>query len=326
MVNHVWRLLQLFADGGAGDGGAGSNGGAPAATGVDGVDAGHQRLRELGVPENRIRKNRSYQAKQTAAQPAAAAPFSEPVKQDDAARAEPTAEEPKADAPARMSWEDVKKDPEYSAELNKLIRARVKDAAAAQGAMSTLMPWLKTVAKEQGLDPENIDYDALVKSASGEYDNRALEMGITKETARQLDMQQRTLEQQKLQNHMMRLEQQGNELKATFTSFDLATEMQNPTFSRLVSPNMGMSVEDAYYAVHRKEIQAAAMQVAAQKAAEQISNSIQSGSRRPDEGGPAQAPSAITFDYKNMSRDEREALKKRIYASRHTGEKIYPGR
>ena len=225
-----------------------------------------------------------------------------------------------------MSWEDVKKDPEYSAELNKLIRARVKDAAAAQGAMSTLMPWLKTVAKEQGLDPENIDYDALVKSASGEYDNRALEMGITKETARQLDMQQRTLEQQKLQNHMMRLEQQGNELKATFTSFDLATEMQNPTFSRLVSPNMGMSVEDAYYAVHRKEIQAAAMQVAAQKAAEQISNSIQSGSRRPDEGGPAQAPSAITFDYKNMSRDEREALKKRIYASRHTGEKIYPGR
>ena len=103
--------------------------------------------------------------------------------------------------------------------------------------------------------------------------------------------------------------------------------MRNPTFSRLVGPGVNMSVEDAYYAVHRKEILAASMQVAAQRAAQQISNAIQSGTRRPDESGTAaQAPSVTTIDYKNMSRNDREALKRRIrYAAAH-GEKVYPGR
>ena len=225
-----------------------------------------------------------------------------------------------------MSWEEVKKDPEYNAEINKIVRARLKDAEAAQAAMTTLSPWLKNIATEQGLDPENIDYEALVKSSNGEYDKKALELGVSKETARQMDQQQRTLEQQKFQNHIMQLEQQGQELKATFPGFDLRMEMQNPVFSRLVSPNVGLSVEDAYHAVHRKEIQAASMQVAAQKTAQQISNAIQSGSRRPDESGAgAQAPSVTTFDPRKMSRAEREALKQRIYQASAQGRKLYPG-
>jgi hypothetical protein len=264
--------------------------------------------------------------KAPAAQSAAAAPASEPAPQDDAAKPEekPTTEEAKT--PARMSWDEVKKDPEYSAEINKIVRSRLKDADAAQNAMTALMPWLKTVAKEHGLDPENIDYEALVKSANGEYDSKALELGVPKEIAMQLDQQNRTLEQQKFQDHIRKLEQQGETLKGTFPNFDLRTEMQNPTFSRLVGPGVGMSVEDAYYAVHRREIQAASMQVAAQKTAQQISNAIQSGSRRPDESGAsAQAPSVTTFDYKKMNRSEREALKKSIYQAAARGEKIYPG-
>jgi hypothetical protein len=325
MVNRFWQL-QLFADGAAGDGGAGGEGSAPAATGVESADAGHQRLRELGVPENRIRKNRSYQVKTPAAQPAAAAPATEPAQQDDAAKTEEKPKTEEAKPQTRMSWDEVKKDPEYSAEINKIVRSRLKDADAAQTAMTALMPWLKTVAKEHGLDPENIDYEALVKSANGEYDSKALELGVPKEIAMQLDQQNRTLEQQKFQDHIRKLEQQGESLKGTFPNFDLRTEMQNPTFSRLVGPGVGMSVEDAYYAVHRREIQAASMQVAAQKTAQQISNAIQSGSRRPDESGAAaQAPSVTTFDYKKMNRAEREALKKSIYQAAARGEKIYPG-
>lgn len=325
MVNRFWQL-QLFADGAAGDGGAGGEGSAPAATGVESADAGHQRLRELGVPENRIRKNRSYQVKTPAAQPPAAAPAAEPAQQDDAAKTEEKPKTEEAKPQTRMSWDEVKKDPEYSAEINKIVRSRLKDADAAQTAMTALMPWLKTVAKEHGLDPENIDYEALVKSANGEYDSKALELGVPKEIAMQLDQQNRTLEQQKFQDHIRKLEQQGESLKGTFPNFDLRAEMQNPTFSRLVGPGVGMSVEDAYYAVHRREIQAASMQVAAQKTAQQISNAIQSGSRRPDESGAAaQAPSVTTFDYKKMNRAEREALKKSIYQAAARGEKIYPG-
>ena len=68
------------------------------------------------------------------------------------------------------------------------------------------------------------------------------------------------------------------------------------------------------------------MQVTAQKTAEKISNAIASGSRRPDESGTSsQAPSVSTFDYRNASRDQREALKKRIREAAARGEKLYPG-
>lgn len=318
MVNRI-KWLQLFAEG-AGDG---AGDGAAAATGVESADAGHQRLRELGVPESRIRKNRTYSNPQQAPAAQAAPEVREEAEQRAVSADEnaPT-EEAAPQTPARMSWEEVARDPEYSAEISKIVRNRLKDTRAAQEAMTVLSPWLKSVAREHGLDPENIDYQALVKSANGEYDNKALELGVTRDIVRQLDQQQRTLEQQRLDNHFRSLEQQGQVLKNTFPAFDLRTELQNDTFARLVGPNVGMSVEDAYHAVHRREIQAASMQVAAQQTARQLSNAIQSGSHRPDESGTtAQAPSVTSFDYRKASKAEREALKARI----RRGEKIYPG-
>ena len=124
----------------------------------------------------------------------------------------------------------------------------------------------------------------------------------------------------------MKLEQQGEAMKKTFPNFDLRTELQNPVFARMTAPGVGLSVEDAYYAVHRNEIQTASMQVAAQKTAQKISNSIQAGSRRPAESGTSgQAPSVTTFDYRKASPEQREALKKRIREAAARGEKVYPG-
>ena len=95
----------------------------------------------------------------------------------------------------------------------------------------------------------------------------------------------------------------------------------------MTSPNSLMSLEDAYYAVHRKEIEAARSQVIAQKTAEKFSNAIQAGSRRPDENGTSgQAPSVTTFDYSKASKEQREALKREIFAAKARGEKLYPGR
>jgi hypothetical protein len=68
------------------------------------------------------------------------------------------------------------------------------------------------------------------------------------------------------------------------------------------------------------------MQVVAQKTAQKISNAIQSGSRRPDEAGiSSQAPSVTTFNYRNASIEQRNALKQRIRDAAARGEKLYPG-
>lgn len=319
-----WKMLQLFADGGA-SGAAGGDGGAASETGDNSADAGQQRLLELGVPKDKIRKTR---AKQASTLPEGAYRTQQQLEKpkEQAAAAETTDAQTEQNSPARMTWEEIMKDPEYNQEMQKVVKSRLKDADANKAILDTLSPALKKLAQDYGLDPENLDYEALVKSVTGEYEDKALEMGVSKETVMKLDQQQRTLEQQKFQNHIQKLEQQGEAMKTVFPNFDLRTEMQNPTFARLTSPNIGMSVEDAYYAVHRKELQTASMQVAAKKTAKMISNAIQSGSRRPDEtGSAAQAPSVTTFDYRNASPAQRAELKARIRAAAARGEKIYPG-
>ena len=332
MFKNKWLNLQLFAGEGAGDGG-----GEGAATGVSAVDPGQQRLLELGVPESKIRKNRAYKPNVTAQAPAAAGQGkAQEQKQEQAAAANNPTEEKKTDSPARMSWDEIMKDPEYNKHMQATMQSRLRSAKGAEEALGKMAPALELLARKHGQDPAKIDYDALAKAISDDesyYEDKALEMGVSIETAKRIDQEERdtarqqreearTLEEQKFQNHIMKLEQQGEALKKVFPNFDLRTELRNPTFARLTSPNMGMSVEDAYYAVHRKEIDAARSQVIAQKTAQKISNSIQAGSRRPNENGTSgQAPSVTTFDYRTASREQREAFKKRI----RSGEKIYPG-
>ena len=330
MTLFKWLNLQLFAGEGAGDGG-----GEGAATGVEAADPGRQRLLELGVPADKLRKNRAYTLNAPAKKAAAAEQTgTQEPKQTQAAAASPTEE--KTDAPARMSWDEIMADPEYNKQMQSVVQSRLRSAKGAEETLGKLAPALELLARKHGMDPEKPDYDALVQAIRDDdsfYEDKALEMGVSVETAKQIEqkaqdnaIKQRqeavTLEQQKIQNHIMSLERQGEELKKVFPNFDLRTELQNPAFARMTSPNMGLSVEDAYYAVHRKEIMATGMQVTAQKTAQMISNSIQAGTRRPAEAGTTgQAPSVTTFDYRNASQQQREALKRRI----RSGEKIYPG-
>ena len=336
---HKWLNLQLFAGEGAGDGG-----GEGAATGENSADAGHQRLLDLGVPADKIRKNRAYklntptpktvEAGQNAAQ--------EQQANVQAAAAENPTEEKKTDAPTRKSWAEIKEEykEEYQQDTQSIVKGRLKSAKAAEETLGKLAPALELLARKHGLDPENMDYDALAKAISDDddyYEDKALEMGVSVETAKKIDQQERdtarqqrqeqqTLQEQKVQQHFKKLQEQGEAMKNVFPNFDLSKELKNPAFVRMTAPDVGISVEDAYYAVHRNEIMSAGMQVTAQKTAQKISNSIQAGSRRPTEAGTTgQAPSVTTFDYRNASLEQRKALKAHIRSEAAHGRKVYPG-
>ena len=331
-----WLDLQLFAEGG-------DVGGEGAAAGDNAVDAGQQRLLELGVPAEKIRKR--------AKKPEAASPGGAVLTQGQKQQAQQDAaaaneEASKTDTPPRMSWDEIMADPEYNKEMQAVVKARLNAERAkadkdSESKLQKLAPALEVMARKYGMDVENLDYDALAQAVNNDkqyYEDKAIEMGVSTETAMEVDQKERTrarqekeeartLEQQKIAEHIQKLEQQGEAMKATFPNFDLRKELQNPAFARMTSPNVGVSVEDAYYAVHRREIQAAAMQVTAQKTAQKISNSIQAGQRRPAENGTSgQAASVTSFDYSKASKAEREALKQRIRAAAARGEKIYPGR
>lgn len=338
MFNVKWLDLQLFAGEGAGEGGG------EGATGEgQAVDPG-QRLLELGVPADKIRNR----AKKAASAPAAAASTPtakqepETPKQDAAAGTEkPTGtQEAQQEQPTKPSWEELMKDPEYNARMQSVIQGRLRTAKAAEEAMGKLAPALEVLARKYGQDPAKIDYEALGTAINNDreyYDEMALEKGKAvedtmsedqqaRDTARQERKQQMDLQEQKLHQRFQDITRQGQELKKVYKDFDLNREMQNPAFARLMAPDMPFTVEQAYHAIHHKELQVAAMQVATQKTAEQISSAIRSGSRRPDEAGTTgQAPSVTTFDYRNASREQREALKRQIRQASAEGRKLYPG-
>ena len=266
----------------------------------------------------------------------------QPQEQVATATENPTEDKTETSTPTRMSWEEIMADPEYNKQMQAVIRARLKTAGTAEEALAKMAPAMEVLIRKYGQDPANPDYDALSKAINDDdayYEDKALEMGVTVETAKRIDQQERdtarqqkqeqvNLEQQMLRTHWARLEQQGEALKKVFPKFDLQTELQNPVFKRMLAPGQGlMSVEDAYYAVHRKEIDAARSQVIAQQTTQQISNAIQAGSRRPDENGTSgQSASVTTFDYSKASKEQRESLKRQIYAAKARGEKLYPGR
>lgn len=338
MKNNKWFLLQLFAGEGADDGGADG-----AATGDNSAVAGQQRLRELGVPEDRIRKRANKFAERRAGRAAAAAPQAQvqQTSQEQAAAAENPTEGKPEEQSKRLSWDEIMQDPEYNRQMQAVVQGRLKTARAAEENLAKLQPTMDLLAKKYKVDPTNIE--ALQKAIEGDDSNleeEAMKRGLPTDALRQIrsveqerdsllrqeQVRQQTLQEQKMQQRFQQIQQQSQELKKVFPNFDFDTEMKNPTFARMMAPDMPFSVEDAYHAIHRNEIQAAQSQVIARQTAQMISNSVQAGTMRPAENGTSgQAPSVTTFDYKNATPQERAALKKHILSEAAKGRKVYPG-
>lgn len=325
--------LQLFAEGGDAGGAAGGKGAAV----VTPADDGQAALEALGVPKekiserakNAVAKQKRQMAKtQTKSQaPQAAAEGSEGT------QTQQTAEAPKTgDAPQRMTWDEIMKDPEYNREMQSLIRARLKG-------MDALRPALEMLASRYQLDvsdPSKLDEAALSKAIMEDdslWEAKAGEMGVEPAVARRLDQlerfeaqraaeQQRTAEEEAFRQHIRTLDAQAQELKKNFPQFDLMQELQNPAFRRMTSPQGGVDVKTAYYALHFDEIQKATADAAAQRAAEQVAASVQANRGRPVEHGTSgQAPTAAVVDHSKMSREDKD----RMNAMIKSGKKIYPG-
>lgn len=319
MKDFLW--LQLFAEG-EGE-----------ASGVTAPDAEEQQLKALGVPEDKLKKRAQRSARETVPTRGDQEP-----QQDAGQDAAVETEEPtKA---SRMTWKEIMADPEYNGEMQKLIQERVKNLKPQQEAMKALTPALELLAGRYGLAAgKELDGKALADAIMHDdslYEDKAAEMGISPELARRLDRMEylekmqaerdrETEQERQVREHMAGLMQQAEELKKDIPSFDLQAELQNPAFVRLTAPGVGVSVMDAFYAVHRKEMQEMLQKRAAKETAEQLAASIQAGRQRPVENGTsAQAPTTTHFDYGNMTKEQRAALRQKIKEAAARGEKIYP--
>lgn len=333
MEERKWLGLQFFAAEGA----TGGEGGEGATPGVEAASPGQEdALAKLGIPREEAEK---YGAKmRRAAQPAKTEKVEAPKEQPPEGPP-PVAEAKTEEKPAKATLAELaKSDPEYAQQLQGIVSERVKGFAKARDDLKTLKPALDMLAKSYGMDPgKGIDYGALAKAVTEDdryWEKKAEEFGVTPDVARKIEgydqlkaaEEQRTqdeLQRQQFSNHVEKLVQQGEEMKKTFKDFDLKTELNDPTFRRLTSPEVGLSVRDAYYAIHHDAIRQAEAAVIAQRTQEAIANRIAAGQDRPREGGGGQAASTGEIVRKNWSMADIERVKHEAELARARGEKYY---
>lgn len=230
---------------------------------------------------------------------------------------------------------------DFNQAVQGIVQKRLSKSKADTEFLNKLTPVIQLLGKNYGIDIEDVrkaDVDVLTKHIMDDnrfYEDIASQMGLTEDQAkrvyqteqrnRQLEAQERErTEEEQRRSAFANIIKQADELKVKYPMFDLDTEMGNVEFLKMVMPNsqggLGIPVENAYYALHKDELQQGAMQYAVQRTAEQITDSIRSGAQRPREAGlnSNTAVGTITVDPRNLSAAQREELRKRVAR----GEKI----
>lgn len=296
--------LQLFADGGAagGDGGAAAAAGNGDATGVQAPDAGVQKNR-------RKREN-----------PLANVQYG--IQQQKSAPAETAAEQGTDTEETFDSLIKGKFKADFDSHVQNIIRERFKSHQNDSAELEELRKLKAAVGKKFDVAEDNLA--GMIEAV--EYDEEALEVeaaqrGMTTDalkTVKRLENQneqlkqreQKSIVEQRMQQHYNTLAQQGEAVKAMYPGFDLMQEMQNPTFARLTAPGVGIPVQQAYELVHLKEIQAQQ----AQQQAQAFAKSVKANGARPSENGlrGEQAASTVKTDPRQLTRADREEIKRRV--------------
>lgn len=223
---------------------------------------------------------------------------------------------------------------EYDARVKKALDGRFKEFHSLQEQQSKAQPMFEMLAEKYGVksgDDGSYDQDEIMKAIMDDdtfYEQEAMEKGLTvaqlkeirameRENANLKRQVQETMQEQENRAFFSDLVQQGEALKAVYPGFDIQAEMANPQFARLIMN--GVPVKGAFEAVHMDEILGGAMQYAAQKVTEKVSNAYAANQSRPREvGATGSLPSQSQFDPTKLTREQRKELRERIYR----GEKI----
>lgn len=219
-------------------------------------------------------------------------------------------EKPESSKPGKKSWEEILSDPEYRSEYDRqvqsIVKKRLRDRQGNEERLKRLDAALAEISRSLGMDREpgqELEPEALAERVNRAAQDRLKgEYGRAARAKAQLDS----------------LKQQAEEMKKNFPDFDLARELENREFLKLTAPHTGLSLEEAYYALHYRELAESLTKAASLSAA----RSLGSGAARPRELRGGQAALSSSGDPRQMSRQEREELKKRIYQASAQGKKL----
>lgn len=327
----LWMRLDLFGEEEAAP--AAEAGEAAPAAGTEGAES-------AGVSANPTREGRRIFPAVEKTEVRRARPQRE-ARQTPAAMREPQAQAAQAaEEPKEPTFEELirgKYKAEYGQAVQAAIQQRFRNQQDSSEQLQRTMKVLGSIAPLYGVqvdDEGGFDLDKLSDAIENDdrlYEEEALAKGVPVSTMKQLKQleakereheaeRRQSLEQERLRQHVEGLRQQEAEMKRDFPDFDLMREVQgNPAFARMTAPGGGLTVRQAYMAVHGDELMQRQAQAVQRQAVKDMSRAIQAGSVRPQENGMAQSGGGQQrIDPRHMTRAEREEIRRRV----RSGERV----
>ena len=220
----------------------------------------------------------------------------------------------------------------YGRDVQNAVRERFKNQQDAQQQLDGMQPMLQALMKKAGVDSVE-ELSELILDDDSLYEDEAEEAGMTVERYKQFKALQDEHDRREAEDkanqerafwsdHFEKLAEQAEQLKQTFPNFDLQKEMENETFRRLTMPGSGLSLEDAYYTIHRKELGPQIMAFGMNRAREQMGQTIQAQRARPVEGAMRnqnQVAADVKIDFSKLSRKERDEYRRQVHAGKKGG-------
>ena len=338
-MNRIRMDLQLFAEGGEGGGattgavetGATAVGAESSAAGAATISAGDTLGNGQQVQNAQVAAELNRQMKR---HPELRQVYGQKPQQAPQAQAQP------AEKTVQEKWDELKKGEYkelYGQDVQRAIQDRLKNHADLQKQLDALQPIIDAGKKIYGTE----DTAALLEAMNNDErliqreEDEAEAAGMTVESLRTMrkleednrrltQMEQDSIQNQMLHNHYQKLVQQGEAMKQMFPEFNLQAELQDPQFLRLTSPEVGLSVEAAFYAIHGKNVAAESMKAGMERAQKQMSQTIRAQGMRPVEGaahGQGQPAAQAPMDFRSMTRAERERFRSQV----KNGRVVIPG-
>ncbi len=219
----------------------------------------------------------------------------------------------------------------YGRDVQNAVQDRFRNQTDATEQIKALEPMLEVLRQRAGVK-SNEELISQVMDDDSLYEEAASEAGMTVQAYREFkkleaqrdQMQQKQeedIQQQMLRDHFGKLVQQAEELKAQYPGFDLQEELKNERFLKMTSPEGGVSVADAFFAIHHNELAPQMMAYGMQRAKQQMGQTLQAQRRRPAEGAmkaQGQQAADVKIDPRQLTRKERN----RLYDMIHSGKQV----
>lgn len=224
--------------------------------------------------------------------------FAEQAQPEPGVTADAAPEQDRAEAFRALIQGPYKK--EYDRQVQTIVRERLKNCARSEQLLQALAP---TLERDYGVDTASLSVEQAERLAQVSPDGKLPQTQEQREQAMRAGYE--------------RLRGQFEQVREAYPQAELAQELDDPAFMRLVV--RGVDAKSAYELTHLQELRKSAVAYGARRAREELTAAMQAGYLRPREGGMAQSGcGAFAESPEQWSRKTREELKTRA----RRGEKV----